>query len=189
MHPQELEAGLVPGVYYEAAREGADVESEGGDIDADNPESGTSGGEEAARKRGIGSRSKEIKGESSGEESGNTAISSLSPQTPSPRGGLTPAPSHSLAGGIGARTRAAANPFSSSSGNHGLSPSPEVSTDEENGRRGGSESDHLVSPMTESFRGSVMGRRRPGTWGSVVDGQGQGQGNMGERNVSISEES
>lgn len=191
MHPQEMEADLVPGIYFEAARKGeGDAESEKGDIDADNPESsGLSGAEGDVSSGGGGivggvRRKATGKGESSGEESGTTGVSSLSPFSSStnrgslsPRGGLTPAPtrnrnppqsihnfSRPAQRAMGIDTRTPGNL------------SPDVSTDSEGspGGRGnrasGSEgsTDHLVSPMTD--RGSVMGRGRPGTWNSTADG-------------------
>lgn len=176
MHPQELEADAVPGVFFEGAvRRSGEGESEGGDIDADNPESGTSGTEDLGMGIGGIRKNRDIikKGESSGEESGNTAVSSLSPITPSPRHGLGSNPPRTSDNATGAMGRGGArshnfsrptqprngdNPFAST----GLSPSPEVSTDEENrdriDRGTGSDTDHLVSPMTD--RGSVMGRGR-----------------------------
>lgn len=174
MHPQELEADAVPGVYFQergmGEGEGSEVGESLGDIDADNPDSGTSGTEDLGLRAGgishpnSNSKNKNTitKGESSGEESGNTAVSSLSP---SPR---------NAGFGAGGRGRGynSSRPMHERDGG-GLSPSTEVSTDEESrGVRGsGEETDHLVSPMTD--RGSVMGRGRPGTWGTVASG-GQG---------------
>jgi len=174
MHPQELEAGLVPGIYFEG------VKGEEGDVDEGNVESsGVSGAEgdvssgvEGGAAAGGIRKKKSGKVGSSGEESGNTAVSSLSPSSsPANRENLSTgspsAPNHNLTAHNFSRPRTRGPGPGNSS--------PDVSTDSEdvgNGNRGsGSEAstDHLVSPMTD--RGSGGGRGRPGTWGSNVEGR------------------
>lgn len=190
MHPQELEADLVPGIYFEAAAKEDGESDGGGDIDADNPESSGISGAEGDISSGVGGagirKKNSGKGESSGEESANTAsgVSSLSPFSStqnrgsmSPRGGLSPTPARNFL----PQTHNFSRPAQRAAGlSIPENSSPDISADSDdagnrNGGRGsGSEgsTDRLVSPMTD--RGSVMGRGRPGTWGSTVDGGSQG---------------
>lgn len=179
MHPQEMEAGLVPGVYFEGAAKGDGESDTGADVDKDHLESSgaegdvSSGVEGAGAARGVRRKGVAGKGESSGEESGNTAVSSVSPFSITPdRGEVSPTPVRNKYPPQSIHNFS--RPSHRTTGPVPDNLSPGVSTDSEgsgNGGRGSrseSSTDHLVSPMTD--RGSVMGRGRPGTWNSTADG-------------------